>query len=109
VSATTTHPLPDLTYTRPTQKTKLHNYVFDAFGPYPLAAGINQAENTPPEWKQGPDARSIPFHPQRSVLYFIDPRFSLGSFEAAIIGRVLKCPVGPRGGSWNAPVPIFVL
>jgi hypothetical protein len=51
-------PRPDLTYMRPTPKTKLHNYVFDAFGPYPIvgaafAAGINQAENTPPEWKQG--------------------------------------------------------
>jgi hypothetical protein len=50
--------LPDLTYTRPTQKTKIRNYVFDAFGPYPivgaaLAAGINQEQNTPPEWKQG--------------------------------------------------------
>ena len=49
---------PDLTYTRPTQATKLHNYVFDAFGPYPIAgagfaAGINQAYDTPPEWKQG--------------------------------------------------------
>jgi len=49
---------PDLTYIRPPQKTKLHNYVFDAFGPYPIvgaafAAGINQGENTPPEWKQG--------------------------------------------------------
>ncbi len=48
----------ELTYTRPTQKTKLHNYVFDTLGPYPivgaaLAAGINQAYNTPPEWKQG--------------------------------------------------------
>ena len=48
----------DLTYTRPTQKTKIRNYFFDAFGPYPIvgaavAAGINQAENTPPEWKQG--------------------------------------------------------
>ena len=46
------------TYTRPTEKTKLHNYVFDAFGPYPIAgaaiaAGINQAERTPPEWEQG--------------------------------------------------------
>jgi len=61
VSASTTPPLPDLTYTRPTQKTKLRNYAFDAFGPYPivgaaLAAGINQAENTPPEWKQGAEA-----------------------------------------------------
>jgi len=57
VSASTAPPA-DLTYIRPTQKTKLHNYVFDAFGPYPIvgaafAAGINQAENTPPEWKQG--------------------------------------------------------
>ena len=48
----------DLTYTRPPQSTKLRNYVFDAFGPYPIvgaaaAAGINQAYNTPPEWKQG--------------------------------------------------------
>jgi len=46
------------TYTRPTEKMQLHNYLFDAFGPYPivgaaLAAGINQADKTPPEWKQG--------------------------------------------------------
>ena len=27
---------PDLTYTRPTQATKLRNYFFDAFGPYPI-------------------------------------------------------------------------
>jgi hypothetical protein len=56
--ANTTHPHPDLTYDRPTQKTKLHNYFFDTFGPYPIVgaaftAGINQAESTPPEWKQG--------------------------------------------------------
>lgn len=49
---------PDLTYIPPTTKIKLHSYIFDAFGPYPivgaaLAAGINQADNTPPEWKQG--------------------------------------------------------
>ena len=47
-----------LVYVRPTEATKLHNYVFDTFGPYPLVgaaftAGINQAYNTPPEWKQG--------------------------------------------------------
>ena len=47
-----------LTYVRPTQRTKVINYVFDAFGPYPIAgaaigAGINQATNTPPEWNQG--------------------------------------------------------
>jgi len=57
-SASTTQTLPDLTYVRPTQATKLHNYFFDTFGPYPIAgaafaAGIGQAYNTPPEWKQG--------------------------------------------------------
>lgn len=61
LSASTAHPQPDLTYIRPTQKTKLHNYIFDAFGPYPIvgaafAAGINQAERTPPEWNQGAEA-----------------------------------------------------
>jgi hypothetical protein len=53
-----THPQLAVTYARPTEKTKLHNYFFDAFGPYPiigaaLAGGINQADHTPPEWKQG--------------------------------------------------------
>ncbi len=45
-------------YDRPTQRTRVNNYVFDAFGPYPLAgatvaAGINQLSNAPPEWNQG--------------------------------------------------------
>jgi len=55
-----TSPSPEaqLTYTRPSEKTKFHNYLFDAFGPYPIvgtaiAAGINQADNAPPEWQQG--------------------------------------------------------
>jgi hypothetical protein len=53
--------LPQVTYVRPTQKMRLRGYLFDAFGPYPivgaaLAAGINQGENTPPEWKQGAEA-----------------------------------------------------
>ena len=56
--ATTSPAHLDVTYTPPTKKTKLRNYVFDAFGPYPLAAaafaaGIGQAYNTPPEWPQG--------------------------------------------------------
>jgi len=64
--ATTTPEYPDLTYIRPTTKMKLHSYVFDAFGPYPivgaaLAAGINQADNTPPEWKQGAEGYSKRF------------------------------------------------
>lgn len=56
VSATSAPP--DLIYSRPTQRTKLRNYVFDAFGPYPfagaaLAAAIGQASDKPPAWKQG--------------------------------------------------------
>jgi hypothetical protein len=47
----------DRAYTRPTEKMRLRNYFFDAFGPYPIAgtaiaAGINQMESTPPEWRQ---------------------------------------------------------
>ena len=49
--------LGDMTYTRPTQATKLRNYAFDTFGPYPIVgaamvAGIGQAENTPAAWGQ---------------------------------------------------------
>jgi hypothetical protein len=49
------------TYVRPTEKTKVHNYLFDAFGPYPIAgsaiaAGVGQAGTDPPEWGQGPRA-----------------------------------------------------
>ena len=48
----------DLTYTRPTQETKLRNYVFDAFGPYPIVgaagvAGIGLADHSPAEWQVG--------------------------------------------------------
>src|SRR5580658_4040944 len=35
--ATTTSGQLDMTYVRPTQKTMLSNFVFDAFGPYPIA------------------------------------------------------------------------
>ena len=47
-----------LTYTRPTQATKVRNYLFDAFGPYPivgaaLTAGFDQASNAPREWGRG--------------------------------------------------------
>jgi hypothetical protein len=45
-------------YTRPTHGTMVRNYLFDAFGPYPIigaavAAGMNQANNAPPDWNQG--------------------------------------------------------
>jgi hypothetical protein len=48
----------DLGYTRPTEDMKLKNYFFDAYGPYPIlsaavAAGIDQAYDSPPEWNQG--------------------------------------------------------
>jgi hypothetical protein len=54
------------TYTRPTEKLKLRNYFLDVIGPYPLlgaaaAAGINQADHTPPEWKQGSEGYSRRF------------------------------------------------
>ena len=56
-ASTTTSQL-DLSYERPTQRTKVNNFLFDAFGPYPIVgaafgAGINQGNSTPPEWGQG--------------------------------------------------------
>jgi hypothetical protein len=56
----------DLVYKRPTEKMKLQTYLFDAFGPYPIAgaafiAAVNQSENTPPEWGQGARAYSQRF------------------------------------------------
>ncbi len=49
---------PDMTYVRPMPRATLRNYTFDTFGPYAFAgtalvAGLDQATNTPPEWKQG--------------------------------------------------------
>jgi hypothetical protein len=57
-AASTTAPQLGPIYVRPTQKIKIFNYLFDTFGPYPIAgaafgASINQANNTPPEWNQG--------------------------------------------------------
>jgi hypothetical protein len=51
-------PPPVFLYTRPTEKAKVHNYLFDAFGPFPIAgaaliAAVNQSEKTPPEWGSG--------------------------------------------------------
>lgn len=66
VAATTAPAQVDLPYARPTQRTKVNNFVFDAFGPYPIAgaavvAGINQASNAPPEWNQGVEGYSKRF------------------------------------------------
>jgi hypothetical protein len=48
----------DFAYVRPSQETKVRNYFFDAFGPYPFAratgvAAIGQMDNTPAAWQQG--------------------------------------------------------
>jgi len=56
--SSTTHAQLRVTYIRPTEKLKIRNYLFDAFGPYPIAGAailgaVNQAHNTPPEWGQG--------------------------------------------------------
>ncbi len=45
-------------YVAPTESMKLHNYLFDAFGPYPLTvsaivAGYHQARRNPPDWREG--------------------------------------------------------
>jgi hypothetical protein len=57
-AVTSNTPPPAPSYSRPSETVKFHNYLFDAFGPYPIvgaaiAAGINQANNAPPEWLQG--------------------------------------------------------
>jgi hypothetical protein len=48
----------DLTYTRPAEATKIRNYLFDAFGPYPIVsatftAGFDQTRKTPWAWGRG--------------------------------------------------------
>jgi hypothetical protein len=49
---------PEPIYVPVAQRTKVDNYLFDAFGPYPIAAaavaaGVNQLTDSPPEWNQG--------------------------------------------------------
>jgi hypothetical protein len=56
-STGTVHELPDLPYTRPTQKMKLRNYFLDTVGPYPIvgaafAAGRKQADNAGPRHRR---------------------------------------------------------
>ena len=56
--ASTTPAQLSLTYARPTQATKIRNYLFDAFGPYPIvgatfAAGFDQARKAPWAWGRG--------------------------------------------------------
>jgi hypothetical protein len=56
-------PIPQLeaAYRQPTEKAKLRSYLFDTFGPYPIAGAIlvgalNEKDKTPPEWGQGATA-----------------------------------------------------
>jgi hypothetical protein len=56
--AETAQPQLEPLYSRPTHRVMVANYVFDAFGPYPLVgagvvASIGQFTNSPPEWHQG--------------------------------------------------------
>ncbi len=49
---------PGQPYQRPSEKDKLHGYIFDAFGPYAFlsavtVAGVQQARSRPPDWGQG--------------------------------------------------------
>ncbi len=58
MSAAMASPQPELTYLRPPEATSFPNYLFNPFGPDPIvgtaiAAGVNQVQNTPPEWRQG--------------------------------------------------------
>ena len=50
--------LAPLPYIQPTRREKVHNYLFEAFGPYPAAwtmvvAGWHQAKRNPPDWREG--------------------------------------------------------
>jgi len=62
--ATSSTPRPlDTTYAQPTRRVLATNYVFDTFGPYPVAtaaleAGWHQVTNSPPEWHQGVEGYS---------------------------------------------------
>ena len=63
----------DLTYVRPTQKTKISNYALAAFGPRTavisaITAGIDQANNTPPEWNQGAEGYAKRFGSSYGIL-----------------------------------------
>ena len=45
-------------YTPEAERTELHNYLYEAFGPYPLlvsavVAGYHQARHNPPDWREG--------------------------------------------------------
>lgn len=58
------HAEPGVSYVRPSESEKLHNFIFDAVGPYPFigaagAAGISQASKKPPEWGEGWDAYGV--------------------------------------------------
>ena len=58
VGTTVAVPSSAIAVPQPSQSLMFHNYLYDAFGPYPLStamlkAGLDQATNAPPEWRQG--------------------------------------------------------
>jgi hypothetical protein len=94
------------TYTRPSEKIKFHNYLFDAFGPYPIvgaaiAAGINQANNAPPEWGQGGEGYGKRFGSNFGILAIsTSTRYGLAELfrEDTLYYRCECTGFGPRLG-----------
>jgi hypothetical protein len=71
-STSTPITVPQVAYHRPTEREKLRNFAFDAFGPYPMltaafGAGIEQARKTPPDWGVGADAFAARFGSQYGI------------------------------------------
>lgn len=63
-TAAATQTVPAIAYHKPTEREKIHDFAFDAFGPYPISTaaasgGIQQAYGTPPEWGQGWDSYGV--------------------------------------------------
>ena len=63
-SSTAMQTQPGTAYVRPTEKQKITNFAFDAFGPYPfvgaaVVGAVEQAYKTPPEWGEGMDAYGV--------------------------------------------------
>lgn len=66
--ATLARPTGVVGYSKPTEATEFRNYLFSAFGPYPIAgaafaAGISQAGNGIPEWGQGAEGSANAWAP----------------------------------------------
>lgn len=66
VQSTPRHTMPGQTYHRPTHTEKFKSFAFDSFGPYAwigsaIGGGIQQADNSAPEWGGGIGAYGVRF------------------------------------------------